>query len=250
MRVSVIDEKTLKEIEKRRQALRTLLTKFTFSLADNMRWMPTAAGELFQSELTRMNEEGQKLISDLLNGGVDAFITGKRAGLVADIEGMYAQLGRPGKVKADVITSVEKSLKERLIKAQTANFMPKLSYSMVTFSGTETALASPWGQAYSLFSDVATFPRKALTDSFFLRGLKVPKRDLVKAMNVADDALCRSLGTLDVEDRCKEELDLLARIEKAHIEPKDRCELVCKVLDGSPIKAIDAELKKMESASS
>jgi hypothetical protein len=37
MRVSIIDEKTLKEIEKRRRGLRILLTKFTFGLADNIR---------------------------------------------------------------------------------------------------------------------------------------------------------------------------------------------------------------------
>jgi hypothetical protein len=86
-------------------------------------------------------------------------------------------------------------------KALSANFMQKLSYSTVTFAGTDNALSSPWGQAYSLLSDVATFPRKALTDIYFFRGLKVSKRDLIKAMNVADDALCRDLGTFD-EDRC------------------------------------------------
>jgi hypothetical protein len=76
MRVSIIDEQTLKEIEKRRQALRTLLTKFSYGLADNMRWMPAAARELFESELKRINEEGQKVISDLLGGDVGAFIDG------------------------------------------------------------------------------------------------------------------------------------------------------------------------------
>ena len=93
MRVSIIDEKTLKEIDKRRQGLRTLLTKFTFGLADNIRWMPITARKLFESEVNRVNEEGQKLILDLLSGDVDAFIDAKRAALVADINGMYAELG-------------------------------------------------------------------------------------------------------------------------------------------------------------
>jgi hypothetical protein len=246
MRVSLIDEKTLKEIDKRRQGLRVLLTKFTFSLADNMPWMPVAAKSLFESELKRINEEGQELISDLLKGDVNAFIKGKHDALVADIDGMYAQLGRPGKATAGVITHVEESLKERLRKAQSANFMPKLSYSTVTFSNTDNALASPWEQAYSLLSDVATFPRKALTDVFFFRGLKVSKKDLIKAMNVADDVLCCNLGTFDVEDRCNGELDLLARIEKTPMESKTRCELVCRILDGSPFEPLDEELKKME----
>jgi hypothetical protein len=77
MRVSLIDEKTLKEIDKRRQGLRRLLTKFTFSLADNMRWMPVTAKNLFESELKRINEEGQKLIADLLKGDLNAFVKGK-----------------------------------------------------------------------------------------------------------------------------------------------------------------------------
>jgi hypothetical protein len=246
MRVSVIDEKTLKEIEKRRQGLRTLLTKFTFSLADNMRWMPVAAKTLFESELKRINEEGQQLISNLLKGDVAAFITGKHDALVADIDGMYAQLGRHGKVPADVIAHVEESLKERLVKAKSANFMPTLSYSTISFAGADNALASPWGQAYSLLSDIATFPRKALTDSFFFRGLKVSKKDLINAMNVADDALCRGLGSFDIEDRSKAELDLLARIEKAPLESKARCELVCEILGGFPLEPIDDELRKRE----
>jgi hypothetical protein len=246
MRVSIIDEKTLKEIEKRRQGLRLLLTKFTFSLANNVRWMPLAAKSLFESELKRINEEGQRLISDLLQGDVHAFIKGKHDALVADIDGMYAQLGRPGKVSEDVIARAEESLKERLLKAKSANFMPTLSYSTINFAGADTALASPWGQAYSLLSDIATFPRKAQTDSFFFRGLKISKKALISAMNVADDALCRSLGTFDMEDRCKKELGLLDRIEKAQMEPKDRCELVCKILGGSPFEPIDEELRKKE----
>ena len=79
-------------------------------------------------------------------------------------------------------------------------------------------MVSPWGQAFSLLADVAAFPRKALTDSFFLRGLKVPEDDLIEAMNVADDALLRNPRARGIKDRCKAELNLLARIEKAPME--------------------------------
>src|SRR5881296_1287289 len=99
---------------------------------------------------------GHKAVSiRSLLGGFE-LIKRKHDALVRDIDGMYAQLGRPGKFTADVITHLEESLKERLVKAQSANFMPKLSYSTVSFAGTDNALASPWGQAYSLLSDVAT----------------------------------------------------------------------------------------------
>jgi len=248
MRVSVIDEKTLKEIEKRRQGLRTLLSKFTFSLSDNMRWMPAAAQELFDAELQRVNKEGQDLISDLLKGDVDSFIKAKRDSLVRDINEMYAQLGRTGQVTADVISKVEEDLRQRLGKAQSANFMPKLSYSRLSFARTDNANASPWGQAYSLLSDIATFPRKALSDAFFLRGLKSQRKDLIAAMNVANDALCGKLGTFDAEEHCQAELDLLGRLEKAPVEARVRCEIVCMILDGAPVAAAEEELKKRESA--
>jgi hypothetical protein len=246
MRVSVIDEKTLKEIEKRRQGLRTLLTKFTFALADNVRWMPATARELFESELKRVNAEGKELISNLLKGNVDAFLKAKHEALVADLNGMYAQLGMPGQVTADVITKVVESLKDRLVKAQSANFMPKLSYSTVSFARTDNVFVSPWGQAFSLLADVAAFPRQALTDSFFFRGLSVHEDDLIEAMNVADDALCRDLRGRGIKDRCKMELALLSRIEKASIESRDRCELVLKILAGTTVESIDEELQKKE----
>jgi len=95
MRITVLDARTLRQMETRRRGLRTLLTKFTFALADNMRWMPSEAQGLFDSELKRLNEEGQKLISDLLTGDVTEFIKDKRAAMVADINAMYAALGKP-----------------------------------------------------------------------------------------------------------------------------------------------------------
>jgi hypothetical protein len=248
MRVSIIDERTLKEIDKRRQGLRVLLTKFTFGLADNIRWMPSAARELFESELKRLNEEGQNLISDLLKGDVKAFIEGKIEALTTDIDAMYTELGRPGQVTGDVIRRVVDSLKARLDKAKSANFMPRLSYSYVGFSSTETLTASPWGQAYSLLVDVAAFPRKAMTDSFFFRGLTVSEDDLIEAMNVADDALCRDIRIRGIKDRCKAELGFLSRIEKAPMESRDRCELVFRILAGDSIGEIEEALKKVESA--
>ncbi|MDR3567191.1 MAG: hypothetical protein P4L43_04110 [Syntrophobacteraceae bacterium] len=247
MRVSIIDEKTLKEIEKCRQGLRTLLTKFTFSLADNMHWMPDTARELFESELKRVNDEGQKLISDLLSGDVDAFINAKREALVSDINAMYEALGKKGQVTEDVIKGVIKSLKERLSKAQLGNISPKLSYSLVSFSRRDNTLVSPWGQAFTLLSDIAAFPRKALTDSFFFRGLKVREDIPIESMNVADDALCRDIETRGIKNRCRNELELLCRIETASMESKDRCELVCRILDGDSIEAIGKTLREMKS---
>ena len=246
MRVSVIDGKTLKEIDKCRQGLRALLTKFTFGLADNMRWMPSTAREMFESELKSVDEEGRKLISDLLHGDIDAFIGGRRTALAGDIKAMYAELGRVGEVPEYVINQVVKDLRERLSKAETASFMPKLSYSQVRFARMENNLVSPWGQAHSLLSDIAIFPRKVLTDNFFLRGVRVSVDDLIKAMDVADDALCHGFRSRGIEQRCRIELAFLSEIELASIESRDRCELVWQILRGESHDAIHKALKEKE----
>ena len=146
---------------------------------------------------------------------VDAFVAAKRDSVVADINAMHAELGRQGKVPEGVITRVVDSLKDRLRKAQTASFVPTLSYSTISFASTESALVSPWGQAYSFLSDIAKFPREALTDSYFWRGVRVREDALIEAMNVAEDALCRDLGSRGIKDRCRAELNLLSKIEKA-----------------------------------
>ena len=244
MSASVLDKKIRKQIETRRKGLRPLLNKFTFGLADNMRWMPYAARELFEAELKRINEEGQKLISDLLRGDVDEFLKAKHEALVADLNAMWSELGRPDRVPPDIIAKVVASLKGRLEKAQAANFMPKLSYSSISFTSTDNAFSSLWGQAYTLLSGVAAFPREARTDSFFFRGLKTPRKALISAMNVADDVLLRESETFEQEDTCEIELDLLAKIKEAPIESKLRCHLVWKLIKGVSVQSIEEELKK------
>ena len=124
--------------------------------------------------------------------------------------------------------------------------MPTLSYSTISFVGTHRTLISPWGQSLSLLVDIATFPRKALTDRFFFNGLKVGEDDLIDAMNVADDALCRDLRARGIKDRCRAELDLLARIEKASLDARERCELAWRLLDSDTADAIQAALKEKD----
>jgi hypothetical protein len=80
-----------------------------------------------------------------------------------------------------------------------------------------------------------------------LRGLKVPEDALIEAMNVADDALLRDLRARGIKDRCKAELNLLTRIEKASMESRERRELVWRILSGNSIDAIDEILKKKAS---
>jgi len=166
------------------------------------------ARELFESEVNRIGEEGQKLISELWKGNVEGYINSKREALVNDINGMFLQLGRTNKVTDEVIDRVVENLKARFKRAQSTSFMPKLTYSTISFVHTDkdNAYASPWGQAYSLLADIAGFSRKALTDSFFLRGLKVSDESLLEVMNVANDALLRNQQSRGIRIAAKRSL--------------------------------------------
>ena len=90
-------------------------------------------------------------------------------------------------------------------------------------------------------SDIATFPRKALTDPFFLRGLKVGEDDLIDAMNVADDALLHDRRARGLKERCKDDLALLDRIESVS-DAKQRCDLVWRLIAGDDTRRIDSDV--------
>jgi hypothetical protein len=243
LRASIIDERTLKEVKNRQQGLRNLLNRFTFPLAENMRWLPDAARKFFESEVARLNDEGQAFIKALLSGGVEAFINAKRTALEADINAMHASLGRSGPVPKSTIDRVVEDIKKRLKKAESTSFLPTMTYSKISFARTDSELVSPWGQAYSLLAAVAEFPRKALTDGFFFRGLKVNEDELINAMNVADDALLRGSQARGLKARCKTELELLDMVTVTPMEPRQRCELVWRVIAGEDLSSMTAELR-------
>ena len=240
-RASVIDEATLKSIDKHRKGLRTLLNRFSFALADNMRWIPHAARELFEAEMARLNTEGQQLIRSLLSGGVEAFIAERRQSLMKDLGDMHTELGLSGQLPVNVVESVVANVTKRLERATTADLLPTVSYSSIGFRRGESAGASPWGQAYSLISDIAAFPRKALTDPFFFRGLKCDQEDLIDAMNVADDALLRDRSVRSLRDRCRDELVLLGRIDCV-TDARQRCGLVCRLIAGDDVVGIHCDV--------
>ncbi|MBK7876337.1 MAG: hypothetical protein IPJ77_11365 [Planctomycetes bacterium] len=172
VRVSIFPESDLKEFEKRRKAVRDILEKFTFGLADGMRWMPYKARELFDAEMKRVEREGRELLGKMIQGKVDEFIQEKRDQLATDIRKMLEQLGRQTRVDDQLLGTVVSSLKERITKSQAAPFTPTLTFSPIGFSVTAGTTSDPWGQASSLLFDIAAFhgrSRPVLTSSVGFR---------------------------------------------------------------------------------
>lgn len=250
MRIQVIDEATSREIEKRRKALRGLLEKFTFPLADGVRWMPRSARPLFESAAERVDSEARELVDlALLQGGkcdIDTYVNQRRSKVEDDIAAMLKPgSARPSKVQID---EVLETLKERLKKATGGRFLPTLAYSQVGFSGIEDKGASPWGQALTFLLAIAEYPRRGLTDRFFWQGLKVDEDDLLRAMDVAGDRILADETRMAFRRCCQEDLAVLARIEHSTLTPRERCELVLQLIHGSDASAVGAELDRKEAA--
>jgi hypothetical protein len=66
------------------------------------------------------------------------------------------------------------------------------------------------------------------------------------AMNVADDALLHDLRVRGIKERCRAELNLLSKIEKASMEAKHRCDLVLQILAGDAPGPIEETLRNNE----
>ena len=65
-------------------------------------------------------------------------------------------------------------------------------------------------------------------------------------MNVTDDALCRDFQNRSIRDLCKDELNLISRIEMAKMESRDKCELLFHILAGDSCASIEEVLKEKE----
>jgi hypothetical protein len=242
LHVSIIDETTIKEIDKRRQGIRSLLNWFSFPLGDSMRWIPDEARPLFESELGRVNSEGQKLLRDLLRNDVKTFVSTRMSALTADLNAMYQELGGVGDVTPEILGRVAETLTRRLERASAGNLLPDVTYSRIGFSASRNDWASPWGQAYSLLAAIGAFPRKALSDGFFLRGLRVPEDDVLRVMDVADDTLPDQTATGSLRDRCRVELELLDRISDASIGARDRCVFAWRIIRGDRVDTLAVDL--------
>jgi len=94
-RVSVLTEEEL-DIENKRKAMRNLLQRFSFSLADGQWWMPDSAKRLFEQEVERVNSEGIEQLQKIIGQDVEAFIEKRKAKVLQDAEEVYQEF-YPGK---------------------------------------------------------------------------------------------------------------------------------------------------------
>lgn len=224
IKVAPFDESTLKKIDRLRRVSGELLPRYSFSLADGVRWIPRQAIPLFEASLTAANEDAKALLGATVGASVEDFLVSQRDRIRADAQRMYEAYHPGGKIPESAVGNILDELKARLDKTRADKIIPRVAYSPVAFNPSQSSeWSSPWGQAFALLKGIAEFPRQAMTDRFFWQGIKTDEDSLIKAMDVAGDYLVKDYGGRKAKQQAEIDLDLIKQLEDASGDAKDKC---------------------------
>lgn len=223
-KVAPFDESTLKKIHRLIATSSEVLPRYSFSLADGVRWIPRQAIPLFEAALSAANEEAKKLLGAAIGDSVDSFLSSQRDRIRADAQRMYEAYHPGSKIPDSVVENILDELKSRLDRTRSDKIIPSVAYSTVAFNPSQSSeWSSPWGQAFTLLKGIAAFPRQSMTDRFFWQGINTEEDALIKSMNVAGDYLVKEYGSRNAKQRAEIELDLIKQLEIASCDAKAKC---------------------------
>lgn len=224
IKVAPFDEKTLKKIDRLRRVSGELLPRYSFSLADGVRWIPRAAISLFEAALTAANDDAKKILGATVGDSVEEFLLSQRDRIRADAQRMYEAYHPSGKIPESAVGNILDELKARLDRTRADKIIPRVAYSPVAFNPSQSSeWSSPWGQAFALLKGIAEFPRQAMTDRFFWQGIRTDEDALIKAMDVADDYLVKEYGGRKAKQQAETDLELIKQLEDASGDAQDKC---------------------------
>jgi len=247
-RISVIDERMLRDIDNKRRKTTDLIKLLTFALADGARWMPNAAVPLFEREQTRINQEGCAKLQSIVGNDVDSFVRGKRADVLKDANAMYHEFYPDRSLPEQVVDEILADLTTRIEKGLSGKFLPSVSFTPVHFTtAARTEWASQWAQAFRFLTELAKYPRKAMNDRYFLQGWKLEAGEVMQAMNVCDDVICRDLWAAGIRERANDECGLIDYIVESPAEYPARCRSLLAVMAGEPAEEVVADLDRARS---
>lgn len=224
IKVAPFDETTLKKIDRLRRVSGELLPRYSFSLADGVRWIPLQAIPLFEAALTAANDDARKLLGATVGDSVEKFLLSQRDRIKADAQRMYEAYHPNGRIPDSAVDNILAELKTRLDKTRGDKIIPRVAYSPVAFNPSQSSeWSSPWGQAFALLKGIAEFPRQAMTDRFFWQGIKTDEDALIKAMDVAGDYLVEEYGSRNAMQQAEIDLHLIKQLEDAPGDAQDKC---------------------------
>lgn len=224
IKVAPFDESTLKKIDRLRKVSGELLSRYSFSLADGVRWMPKKAIPHFEAALTMANNEAKQLLGQTMGDDIHAFLASQQDRIRNDAQRMYEGYHPNGKIPDSAVFNILDELRARLDRTRADKLIPTVAYSPVAFNPSQKSeWSSPWGQAFALLKGVAEFPREAMTNRFFWQSIRTDEDVLVNAMDVAGDHLVKEYGSRKAMQRAAEELGLIKELEDAPGEPIEKC---------------------------
>ncbi len=253
-RISVIDEALLRQIEKKKTSVRDLINNFTFSMGDNLRWMPLEAKPLFVKELDRVNKEGKELIKQILGDNIWKYLNERKVKIKEDVQKIQNKF--VDKIKSEsnqlyifteedfqldlfreenpsqldlsretvlskepvYIRNILSQIAKRLTKAKECNFIPSVNYNKISFNYKESKWSSPWSQVLKFLTSIAEFFRKNTYEVFLRHTPSINYKEYIQAMNVCGDGLIQLIGVDNFSYVQKQSLQTLEYITKMEIE--------------------------------
>ena len=109
IKVAPFDESMLKKIDRLRRVSGELLPRYSFSLADGVRWIPKKAIPLFEAALAAANADAKALLGDTVGDNVDSFLASQRDRIRADAQRMYEAYHPNGKIPESAVDNILKN---------------------------------------------------------------------------------------------------------------------------------------------
>jgi hypothetical protein len=239
IKVAPFDEKTLKKIDRLRRVSSELLPRYSFPLADGIRWIPREAIPLFEAAMTAANEEAKRLLKNALGESVDDFLDSQSSRIRRDADRMYKVYHPLDQIPDGASSNILHELRARLDKTRGDKIIPRVAYSPIAFAPNQSdGWSSPWGQAFTLLKGIAEFPRLAMTDQFFWRGIKTDQAALIKAMDVAGDCIVKAYGTPEASETAEIDLHLIRDLEGAPCSAQDKCRALWRLITTGDDQAV------------
>jgi hypothetical protein len=243
--ISALSDQISRSLENKKKGTRTLLDRLSFPLNDGVRWMPDRVFPMFEEEMNRLNGEGQKALKDATGEDAAAFVKSQRNRLYKDADDMYKDFHPDQSLPESLFEQIVTELKQRLEKAGSGLFLPKISRVRVQFRlEPGSQWESQWGAALTFLYAIAEFPRKSLSDPYYLRGLRVDVERLLSAMDVCGDAILSKKNERSASARAKEELALLKDIVSDQADDRAKCVAIMKLMMGANPEEIKADMER------
>lgn len=245
-KISIIDDRTSKEINNKKKLGATILSKMSFPLNTGHHFIPRKAIPFFESELDYINKEGQNRLKLAVNGTAEEFINASQGIVIKDANKIYQEFHPGNEISDETINNILSDLQVRLNKALNGRFIPDVNYYEINISLHNSNAAPIWSQVLAVLYGISKYPRTVLSDNYFMRGLRIEKDKLLEAMDICGDTIIKVRQHSDIVKIAKNEIAFLNAImdyspsteKNQDIINKAKCSAIFELMDGQSFEVI------------